>query len=390
MVSKVQNGFNYYVTTIFTTIMCFNFVCLLLLSSIWSLYLLKKLAMAIHKRKRILKSPRHTANYIWVNDSNNSKSNIIKTILMLVICLSECAYTSSILGFVSIQDVPTFITEYFRSKNITFEISYRLGPSKCIFETLIYNNVFRLCNALFTISVYSVVLCVRILTQYMVKQYSYYDVHLNLMLEVIISIFCLLTLFMMSILPQLIILYYICIVFVVIREYLLLYIESKVLRLLLKQRLRDAVHHEHQSWDVVLYYRIANQEYKYCSITLLIAFFIQFSGFALYCIYPILMTLVPYPNSWCSNNHYNSSNNQTNSQFIDTVQFIDKFVIFSEIILTTLGTSLQIIPFVIVSIRLFFRNIRKRYIYKMKLNYNPVLRTLIEDNHSAYRRSHYN
>ena len=371
------------ITTVCYPALFLNLFVLFLLSTLWSVYLLRKLIVDFYSHKKKNSLRRFTQKYIWQNNLKNSKSNQIKNILLLVICITECILTFSLLYYVSLR----IAIDYGRIHRISLRIQYKISPSYDIYETLINSNRFRICNAAYTISVSSVTLFVRILTQYMVEQYSYYKSHMNLKLEIIIPISCLVAMLIMGIIPQLIMLYNICIVLFIIREYILLFIESKKLRLLLKQRLEDAIHHENQSKDVILYYKIAQKEYKYCSIILLISFFLHNFGLSLYCLEPILMTIVAYPNTWFSSIDYKY--NQEYFDFIKTVLTYDEFVIISEIILITLGTSLQIIPYLIVSIRRTLRVFWKRFRpQRENTDFNKALRVLIENNQLAYRLKH--
>ena len=128
---------------------------------------------------------------------------------------------------------------------------------------------FRFTNSITTTSLCSMAFFIRILTQYMIYQYSYYKYLLKLNLNVYISLTCLSVLFIIATLFKLLAVYNICIVLILFYEYIKLIIEGRKLHLLLRQHLYDAVNHENQSNFVILYYQIAYKEYKYYSTIIL-------------------------------------------------------------------------------------------------------------------------
>ena len=89
----------------------------------------------------------------------------------------------------------------------------------------------------------------------MVYQYSYYKDLLKLNLEIYIALTCLSTLFIIATLFKLLMIYNVCVVLILLKEYIQLIVEGRKLRLLLRQRLYDAVNHENQSHFVILYYQ---------------------------------------------------------------------------------------------------------------------------------------
>ena len=232
---------------------------------------------------------------------------------------------------------------------------------------------FRILCSVMTISACDVAFFIRILTQYMVYQYSYYKPHLNIKFEVYITFTCFLILFLLVTAFELFTVYNICIVLLLIHEYILLIIASRKLCSLLRQHLNDAIQHENQSKLVILYYQIAYKEYKYCSTIMFISLFAQSIGASLYLLNQVVIKFVSEDSSYPS---------------------IAKPILCTsllQIILISIGTSIQFILYLIVSIRRLARCIYRR----INLNHSVAssshsLQPLIEKHNSAYIRRYGN
>ena len=208
----------------------------------------------------------------------------------------------------------------------------------------------------------------------MVYQYSYFKPCLNLKFEIYISLSCLFFLFSMATFLQLLMIFYVCTVFLLFYEYILLIIASRKLCLLLKQRLSDAILHENQSNNVIHYYRIGYKDYKICSTVMLIALFFQYSSASLYSIEIILFALlqdITMPNQLVYQNVY----------------FVFAYMDILILILIALGTSIQILVYMIVSFRRLFRYIKSRININRQLSsQRSFIQSMIERNYTAYRK----
>ena len=364
---------NSVINEVFAPFLYINFFFIIMLSSSWAVYLVQKLMKDFRKEKLKSKLRLSLPNDIWENSMANFKTNRIKNAIMLVICLSEFGSTVSV-----ICSIAYFLPQSLSSHSIgdainAFKGTYEFTGGLHIYINLEISHVFRVSNAITAISLFSIALFVRILTQYMVQQYSYFKPHLNLKIEVIVSIYFIFPLFIVGIMPQLFRIFYICIILVIFRELILLFFANKKLCLLLKQRLDDAILHENQPCNVILYYRLAYREYKYSSRIFLIAFLIQILGFTLYCIQPIIMAIIQ--------DIFNDN--------INVLCYIyDLFVNSLELILLTLGTSTQIILYLVVSLRRLLRNVCRRIhqTRNFSSSYSSI-KILIESNQSAYMQN---
>ena len=341
---------------IFIPLMYVDIMAMLIFSIFWAFYLIRKLWKNYKKEKITATLRNNQPEYLWMNAMKNFKSNRIKNSFLLAICLSEIGCTLSfILSFLSSKFVGSYRTND----------SFTSHPLYDEFISVLLRFIF----SVVTISVSAMAFFIRILTQYMVCQYSYYKPHLNIKFELYISLTCLLTLFLMVTVFELITLYNICTVLLLVYEYILLIIASRKLCLLLRQHLHDAILHENQNRLVILYYQIAYKEYKYCSTIMLIALFALYMSGGLYLLQFIIYGAVEYDPSYSS---------------LSKLFFLIDII---HAIFLSIGTSIQIILYLIVSIRRLFRYIYKRMTLNRQISSSmSSLQPLIESHSSAYFR----
>ena len=359
-----------YYYEVFGPIMDIHFVIILVFSILWAFFLIRTLWKDYKKEKMNFKLRNTVPQYQWLNTMNNFRSNRIKNCLLLAICLSESGITAMLIC----------------SRFVIFE-SILGGTREDKSEILILNTVLvasyqelenststRL-NSISILTTYCLfAFLIRILTQYMVYQYSYYKPRLNLKFEIYISLSCLFFLFFMATFLRLLNIFNVCIVFLLYYEYILLVIASRKLCLLLKQRLSDAIIHEYQSNYVILYYRIGYKDYKICSAVMLIVLFAQYLGISIYCFFT-LFTAVNYKSYFC-----------LDELFLQITVTSSSIIIGMELTFLTLGTSIQILVYMMVSFRRLFLCIRSRInINESISSQRSSIQSMIERNYMAYR-----
>ena len=354
-------------TRVFMPLMNINFMLMFIFSTSWTFYLIRKLWKDYRKEKITSKSRNNQPEYLWMNAMKNFKSNRIKNSFLLAICLSEIGCTLSIILYnLSIIGINSTSGDFRNFMEYWTKNPYASFPQ---YDEFIGSITFRFLGSVMTISVSAMAFFIRILTQYMVCHYSYYKPHLNIKFELYISLTCLLTLFLMVTVFGLITLYNICTVLLLVYEYILLIIASRKLCLLLRQHLHDAILHENQNRLVILYYQIAYKEYKYCSTIMLIALFALYMSGGLYLLQFIIYGAVEYDPSYSS---------------LSKLFFLIDII---HAIFLSIGTSIQIILYLIVSIRRLFRYIYKRMTLNRQISSSmSSLQPLIESHSSAYFR----
>ena len=369
--------FNSVINYIFGPVLYLNFLLILSFSCAWALYLIMKILKDLKEKKLTSKQHGSLPEYIWREKMANFETNRIKNLFLLVICLSECGVSSSV-GWTIVNTIGTL---HVSNSNYTRNFGFCSGY--LVYISLEFDTVFRISNAITTISVYSVSSLLRILTEYMVYHYSFYKIRRNLKLDIKIFLTCFLALLTMGCLSLSQKLYHICIVLALFYEFIFLVAGSKRLSKLLKQRFLDALYHENQPTYIKRYYALANREYKFFSTIFLTAFLLQNVGVSLWCIQPVIMAI------FYENSYLNEAKNK--SYGIIYGMWVYDLIIYSILlILLTLGTSLQIITYLAVSLRYILRNICRR-IRQSRTDslYHARMRPLIEGNQSAYMMNHY-
>ena len=355
---------------VFGPLIHINIVCILVFSILWAFFLIRTLWKDYRKEKIYLKLRNTVPEYQWFNTMNNFRSNKIKNCLLLAICLSESGITV-MLVYIQLMNFLSIM-----GRNIVDKFRFFISNTATAAP---YGELeFSTSNRLYSVSILTtsclLAFLIRILTQYMVYQYSYFKPRLSLKFEIYISLSCLFFLFFMATFLRLLKIFSVCIVFLLCYEYILLVIASRKLCLLLKQRLSDAIIHEYQSNYVILYYRIGYKDYKICSTVMLIALFAQYLGISIYCFYMLISAVNPY--SYLCLDEFFLRNIFISSSFINVI----------GLILLILGTSIQILVYMMVSFRRLFRYIRSRInINESISSQRSSIQSMIEKNYMAYR-----
>ena len=375
--------FNGVIGMIFLPIVYLDFLCIFLLSISWAAYLIQKLLKDQRRHKQKIKQRNNLPDQVWKNALINFESNKIKILFLLAICLSECGKTFSLLFYGAIA----FPLDEIHAKSAKFAVESQLKHifqnGTVTYEKLVDLQRLRIAHYITSVFALSVLLCLRILSQYMVCKYSYYKSHLNIKLEVVISVYRLTALFIMGLFSIFVNIYNISIILNFIYDLILLLISSNKLSQLLKQRLSDAINHENQPREVIHYYIVASRDFKTSTTIFLTAFVIQNLGTLLYCGHPIIMGLIYYPA-----NTYPQDTEKPSHVFTYSIEIYDLLINSLQLILMTLGLSIELSLYLIVSIRRMFRNIlqRIRFIKTNPCN-SHLLQRLIKENHDAYFRN---
>ena len=371
------NKWNSIIYMILEPIIFLNLLCLFVFSLSWAFYLLRKILKDYKHQKIVHKSRRNIHQRIWENDMKNFHSNLTKNILCVVICLSECGISFFIM-FNILLKLPTVIP---KSKNGFLKVSTIHGVHS--FDLLLNGLTSRITNLLATLCFATTLVTVRILTEFLVYQYSYYKPFYSFKLDIAVFLYTFIALFIMGITRSLLTLYYICIVIVIIREFIIFVIASKKLCLSLKQHLTDAIYHENQSKYVILYYRTTYQNYKVCWRLFAVAFFFLIIGLSLYCLHPVVMKLSE--SVWLHSVEYK----QNHPQMVEYEILYDSIIGAIELVLLAVGSTFQVIPCIIVSCRVILKRIcgivRPDM---MEYSFATAHKHLFEKNYSAYHNLH--
>ena len=403
VIDNIINWLNdvvYHLEDIISVVLPINAIIILTLSFSWAIYLIHKI-LKDYKIEKIQSKLRNDYTEHYLNDMKNLKSNRIKNILLLAICVSEVVMNAILVldkadSFVAEEEsYPLYgwLTHFISSGSI---ISFDLD-----IDTFTPNNIF----AAFTFSQCVLTFLIRILTQYMVYQYSYYKPYLNTKLQLYITISCYVTLILTVVAFELHHIFLICCLFLMNYEFIRCAIAGRKLSLLLRQRLYDAIRHENQSDSVILYYKIAHKEYRMCFSILLVATFLQNLALSILIIFQCFIFGDILKNEINENNivyeyEYNYEYSHNNSFpsypsaasyslgiYMSNYMSMYLWLIPMTTVVFGLGSSLQILPYLIVSFRRIFRYIRNRRMRNKEFDsYRSSLEPLIKKNNFAYNK----
>ena len=387
LATKLNRGIN----TVLGPVLYFNCIVILFLSISWSLYLFNEILKVSLKYKKALKSRNFISKHQWLHDIRNLYSKKVRNIFLIAICLSECIiFLSLLVNEILYYQLRKRSIEISSSASFTsFTTAHLFRIDFEFYYSMKYVQL-RILRTLTTTSFYTLFLLIRILTQYLVHQYSYYKFPFWFKFKLTISLLIIFSLFICGVVRQLVLIHFICIVLVVIYEFICIFIATKKLRLLLTQRLNDAILHENQSTGVIRYYKIANKDYKLFSTVLLITLFFQTIAFSILCIHPIVVTIIAFPNSWIESILYLPQKDIAAHFSTHHIAVAYNLIVCSiEEVFVTTGFSLQVIPYFLVSFIRLIRNIKKRVKANRSIpGENSLLTKLIEENQVAYRRNH--
>ena len=349
-------------------------MCLLILSICWSIYLITQ--MMKDRKKHILKFNTKYCRTIWSRkkDAKNYNSNKVKNTLLITICLSECVLIMSMCLYEFGKWNQTTL-EHPHHFKIIFDLNHEFLVSRKYTESL-RNPIILISNTTSAISVCSIFLFVNILTQYLVHTYSYYQRVFKLNQKIFISISFLTILFILGLIKPLILLQYTLTSILIISQFIILCNATSKLQKLLKQRLNDSITHENQSVSVIRYYQLAYREYRLCSVILSISLFLQMVSFSINLIQPVVTEILDLIN--------------LQETFPSYVYAYDLMISTLEMLFLSIGLSMLIIPYCIVSIRRLIRSLRRIHKKNTRnLGKNTRIQQLLQNNYDAYYISHY-
>ena len=377
------NRINISVNIFCAPVLTLNISLLTVLSIVWLVCIYKELM----RRNKKLKS-REIRNTQEENEVlNNHNSYKVRDWFLLIICLCEAV----LLPIIIIYGLLSFSAhKHYRNYNYS-SLSDIIKPHKITvyvnsFEQTFYLSLFhmglRISRALVITTLYVPLILVRILTQFLVRKYSFYKYHFNLKPKLGSSLCFLFVLFICGLIRVFLAPFYIIIGFAILFEYLFLVRVTIQLRRLLKQRLTDALNNENVS--ICVYYKTVNGNYKYFSIVLLLSLFFLCTAHFIFCIHSVVVTILVLPNNWFSFILYRHEILDIDRQMDShpNVQAYNLFICCVYQIFLTIGLSLQMVPYLFVSLLKIVRSIRK---IRRRSSINAMLiHKLIEKHNNEY------
>ena len=378
---------NIYINYFCDPLIFFNGFCMFSLSMVWSVHLLYTLM----KDHRILKNAKKTQNSMCEHVFNKILKEATirrsRNLFFLFVCLIE-GLLFIIFLIMLVQDLRVRGTKdmnIFKGgiKGIVYNSPFVFTHQ---FQHSLSSVWLRIAIFFFHLSIYCIITLVRLLTEYMCSVYGYFETKPFLLAKLLLSFGIVSIIGFIAIFRQLEPFARLAISIGVIYQFILLFISTKKLRRLLYKRLFDAQNFESQAFYKINYFKRVFWNYKYASALLLISLFLQVIGFSVLSIHPIIMMSVYWPHKWLDAILYGL---QLHEFYYPIPRAYDLIIASITQLLLTLGTALQILPFILVSIRLGYISTKNHIFRKDVVMNQNFIKAQLRRNNNAYLRNHF-
>ena len=359
---------NRYLNTFSGPIAIFLYLLLFILSFCWSGYFIISIVNNAKKNRMNRGANMHEEMRLSLN--KNQRSELVKKCFLLTICICECVFISTL--------VLILISSYFQGLNASSNVLQHQISLSLIYTL---NSISGRLEIVTCVNVYLfLMMLIRILTQYLANQYSFYKKNISLRLKLAKILSFLLFLTVIGLFQIFVILFRVLFFTSFIWEFITYLRTSNCLCKLLYKRFFDAKFHENQGMRVVSYYRQAHQEYKITSIFLTLSLLLHMITLFIVLIHPIVVQLLVRPDSFLNIIYSDFTLHEYLPPYVDAYNC----VVSSLIDLTfTFGVILLIFPYGVVSmsyvISYFIKQLKSRkYRYpgfSEADTFKPMLRT---------------
>ena len=366
-------------TTIFNDIgkipfifMAVEEITLITLSFLWAIHLMRKLKTNSKRHKlrmedtstSLEKSKKVRIEYIISRNKN---------FFLLALCTCECVLVLSTAFLIILGDN---FSEHFKP---IFSIHRVEFPD---FDHFVANLhfTFRVTNSCFLTSLMSMLILIRITTQYMCSYYSYFKQPIQLKYLIIYLYLVSGIIFIFGIYDSYSILIQSIFYPIILMVEYVLYIRYTIkLNRCLYNRYFDSRHHEYQSKWAISYYRKAYIGFKLCSISLTIAILCHIVPFSIVSTAPQAYYLI----------HLIDKIPSIHATVVwRYVDYVNAVITMISSVFTIVGSIFLVIPYIIFSIGYLHTQIKKRSNFRKNTFYSDssLISNLIQHHNSAYRR----
>ena len=374
---------NHYISSFCTPILAVNTLIFFFLSLIWCLYLM----IQIIEDHKVLKSTKKSQSKMreqeFRNIIKNAQIRRVRNTFFPAICISECILCISLV----LENVAKHKAhkDHFHQSRLShwFHMFY-FGFKHEFFHLL--NSIFmRVAAMLISTSFYSVLTFIRLLTEFLCSNYDYFDANPYIRAKLLLSFGLIPILIILGLFRQLILFFGIIITFAILMQFILFLIASRKLRKLLFKRLFDAHNFESHPQYVINYFKRSLLNYKYASIILMVYLLLQLIGYTVHLSLSFIITFVYLPRQWLDYILYGPKSSIP--RYYPRIDAYDHIATDSIQILLTLGTTIQVVPYLLVSIKLVISNFRKKFGNVQRYYDKVLIEKLIAKNNNSYMRN---
>ena len=384
--NQIINSILNEISTIFFSFLVFILICLCIQSFIWSFYILNRLFRETKNFKYIqgLKSSIHGEE--WITRISNSNRKKVKNTFLYLISSIEWILTLLVL-FLILRNNSKFIISdpNFINSPLSIDIS---------------NTLYEVCNSDFLSKLFACfaetmlllhLTLIRVLTQYLCEQYSYFtDKSIKFSRIFKRRFAALILLNLLGLIRATICIQWVFICIYAISEFCCYTKATITLSRLLYKRYFDARIHEHHRKSVVRYYRMTYLEFKYGSFILVTSFFTYILTLLLLFLFSVVWLILSFPNNWIQVLFLNSKITDPHPfphLYQQQIQIFKDVCSSIELICMCIGWSLLVIPYSFVSIKFCFIGVRSRVEKSRDYPNHDLIRKLIYNHNSQYNQS---
>ena len=372
-----------YVNKICTDVIYCVVFSLSILSFIWTIYFIFRLEKETKELKRMSKMENSNQRDSWLMKKKNCERKIIKNKFLIAICTIEWLMTFSIWFMTTSTDLKDVLTPgdlHVPKTDLT----------NCLYTTMSGNFLSKLLITSILVILMLLITLIKTLTQYLCQQYSYNpDTSFKLRNMLERATIVLILFFLIGLVRPLIIFQWIigCIIFTY--EFIRYAKSSNQLSNSLKMRSFDASKHEYQPNYIVSHYKSIYLEYKVGSFILVTAFFIHAFELIAFTIFSFIWLILSSPNNWFQILFLNDKKVEFDSLPVHYQQKLNIFAIaFSnlELLSLSVGWSLVVIPYIIVSLNKVFRGLINAFTKNKDYPSHDLIQALIDKRNNEYTR----
>ena len=281
------------INAVCTPIVSISIFLILILSFCWSLYFIIVMINRYNKKNTLITND--TREEVVANILENERNYRNKRFALLAICLCESAIMFSLLTLSFTRYLRERITHVTPQQH---QFSYTITPFRKLsfaYSDSLFNKWTRYESTVGFNFFLSLLILVRILTQYMVSCYSFFKTNYSLSYHLIRSVIIIILLTLMGLFQFTVCLFRFVYFIYTIYEFVLFLRVSRRLRTILYKRYFDAKVHENQSVNVIGYFKTAQKEYKISSFLLSLALLGHVAAMCMVSLHQIIVIVLNHP-----------------------------------------------------------------------------------------------
>ena len=333
----------------FIVIILIEIYTLFILSFLWSFYFIRELYNGRNRLRYFIGLKGSIPDFKWSIQVKNCQIKQIRNTFLLAISILE--YTLILIVSLMIS----FAT--FQQKRELFNFGMMANLHYLENTDGFLKNDFKTKSsfALFLVMFMLIYILIRILTEFLCSCYTFYPEPAHNKSKLSRSLYILVILFMIGIIPHLELVSFACCILCMAYEFVRFVNATKQLRRYLYQRYFDSAVFENQSRAIVRYYKGMYQHFTIGSYLLISSLFLHLVSFCIFIFHPTLMCVLrkpfTFPTIILSEGKFSGGESRLPNEYTQAIDLYDAIVSLVEVVVFALGWTLLIIPYLLITIK---------------------------------------